>query len=153
MKCPNSAFNGQRYRCGIYTALFKTTSSSCTFVVKQKLKTHRSSIFIFSDSLPTLKSNTIFSKITLMALEKFLLKLRKIWFTSFWSGLMSNSNNTPSLKQKISKALIINIIKKSDDKISHMISEMKKITLQIRLFMILMFHLMLWKTLHMILTS
>ena len=37
-------------------------------------------------------------------------------------------------------------------KLSHIISEMRKITLQIRLLMIFMFHLMLWKTLHMILT-
>ena len=34
----------------------------------------------------------------------------------------------------------------------HMISEMRKITLQIRLFMNFMFHLMLWKILQMILT-
>ena len=33
-----------------------------------------------------------------------------------------------------------------------MISEIRKITLQIRLFMIFVFHLMLWKTLHLILT-
>ena len=33
-----------------------------------------------------------------------------------------------------------------------MISEMRKIKLQIRLFVIFMFHLMLWNTLHMILT-
>ena len=37
-------------------------------------------------------------------------------------------------------------------KLSHIISEVRKITLQIWLFMIFMFHLMLWKTLHMILT-
>ena len=33
-----------------------------------------------------------------------------------------------------------------------MISEMRKITLQFSFFMILMFHLMLWKTLHIMLT-
>ena len=37
-------------------------------------------------------------------------------------------------------------------KLLHMISEMRKITLQIRLFMIFMFRLMLWKTLHTIIT-
>ena len=37
-------------------------------------------------------------------------------------------------------------------KLSLIISEMRKITLQIRLFMIFMFHPMLWKTLHMIQT-
>ena len=62
------------------------------------------------------------------------------------------------MKQKRSKALSINIKKKYYKetvmiKLSHIISEMRKITLQIRLFMIFMFHLMLWKTLHMILTQ
>ena len=37
-------------------------------------------------------------------------------------------------------------------KVSHMISEMRKIPLQIRLFMILTVYLLLWKTLQMILT-
>ena len=70
------SFNGQRYRCGIYIALLKTTSL-CTFAAN---KCHRSTEehFTFSDSLPAVKSNTEFDKMTLMALEKW----RKIWFTS-----------------------------------------------------------------------
>ena len=56
----------------IHIALLKTTSL-CTFVAK-KSKIHRGSIFTLSDNLPTVKSNTVFGEITLMALEKYSLK-------------------------------------------------------------------------------
>ena len=68
-------FNGQRYRCDTY----------CVFedhllvhvCCKQKSMTHRGSIFTFSDSLPTVKSNTVFGKISLMALEKYSLGIEE----------------------------------------------------------------------------
>ena len=34
-------------------------------------------MYTFSDSLPTVKSNTIFGKITLMALEKYSLEIEE----------------------------------------------------------------------------
>ena len=44
---------------------------------KQKLQINRGTIFTFSDSLPTLNSNTIFGKITLLALEKYFLEIEE----------------------------------------------------------------------------
>ena len=38
---------------------------------------HRGSIFTFSDSLPAVKSKTVFGKITLMALEKYSLGIKE----------------------------------------------------------------------------
>ena len=44
---------------------------------KQKSQIHRGSIFTFSDSLPAVKSNTDFGKLTLMALEKYSLEIEE----------------------------------------------------------------------------
>ena len=58
----------------VYIALLKTTSL-CTFVANKNHRIHRGSIFTFSDSLPAVKSNTGFGKITLMAFEKYSLEI------------------------------------------------------------------------------
>ena len=51
-----------------------------------------------------------------MAVGKYSLEIEaNLDLPLFWPGVMSNNNITPCLKQKISKALIINIIKKSYD--------------------------------------
>ena len=138
-KLPKS-FNGQRYRCGIYCAFEdRLLMHLCC---KQKSQIHRGNNFTFSDSLPTVKSNTVFGEITLMALEKCSPEIEgKFGLPLFRPGVMSNGNNTPCLNQKRSKALSINIMKKIlwKMKLLHIISEMRKITLQIRLFMILCF--------------
>ena len=52
----------------VYLALLKATSL-CTFAA--------SSIFTFSDRLPAVKSNTVFSKITVMVLEKYSLEIEE----------------------------------------------------------------------------
>ena len=59
----------------VHIALLKTTSL-CTFVAN---KSHRSTeaAFYISDSLPTVKSNTVFGKITLIALEKYSLEIEE----------------------------------------------------------------------------
>ena len=54
-KTPKS-FNGQRYRCGIYCAL---KPPPCAPLFQTKVQ---GSIFTFSDSLPTVKSNAIMVK-------------------------------------------------------------------------------------------
>ena len=56
-KMPKS-FNGSRYRCGIYCAF--EDHLLLHLCCKQKSQIHRGSIFTFSDSLPTVKSNTVF---------------------------------------------------------------------------------------------
>ena len=67
-KMPKS-FNGPRYRCGIY----------CAF--EDHLLVHlcckQGSIFTFFDSLPSVNSNTVFGKITLMVLEKYSLEIEE----------------------------------------------------------------------------
>ena len=86
-------------------------------------------------------------------MRNILLKSRKIWFTSVlaWRDElqqqhpMSETKNIQSCQYQYYKENLM-------IKVSHVISEMRKITLQIRLSMILMFHLTVWKTLHMILT-
>ena len=97
-------FNGRRYRCGIY----------CAFEDNHLVaKSHRSSealFFTFSDSLPAVKSNTVFGKITLMALP---FKSKKIWFTSVSAWRNEQQQQHPCLNQKRSKALGINIMKKA----------------------------------------
>ena len=60
-KMPKS-FNGQRYRCGIYCAF--EDHLLVHLCCKQMSEIHRGSIFTFSDSLLTVKSNTVFAKIT-----------------------------------------------------------------------------------------
>ena len=52
------------------------TTSLCTFVAN-KSQIHRGNIFAFSDSLPTVKSNTVFGKINTMALEKYSLEIEE----------------------------------------------------------------------------
>ena len=69
----SKSFNGQRYRRGIYCAF--EDHLLVHLCCKQKSWIHRGSIFTFSDSLPAVKSNTIFGKITLMALEKYSLEI------------------------------------------------------------------------------
>ena len=60
----------------VYIALLKTTL--CRFVANKSHRSiHRGNIFTFSDSLPIVKSNTIFGKITLMALEKYSLEIEE----------------------------------------------------------------------------
>ena len=81
VRCPNPVFSGQRYRYGMYCA-FEDHLLVHVPLLQTKVMIHRGSIFTFSDSLPTVKSNTIFSKITLMLLRNIPLKSRKIWFTS-----------------------------------------------------------------------
>ena len=56
-KMPKS-FNGQRYRCGTYRAF--EDHLLVHLCCKQMSQTHPGSIFTFSDSLPTVKSNTVF---------------------------------------------------------------------------------------------
>ena len=93
----------------VYITLLKTTSL-CTFVANKSHRYTEAS----SDSLPTVKSNTIFGNITLMALEKYSLEIEKnLDLPLFWPDVMSNSNNTPCLKQKRFKAFSINITKKT----------------------------------------
>ena len=92
----------------VYIALLKTTSL-CIFVAKS----HRSSealFFTFSDSLPAVKSNTVFGKITLIGLP---FKSKKIWFTSVSAWRNEQQQQHPCLNQKRSKALGINIMKKA----------------------------------------
>ena len=79
-------------------------------------------------------------------------KSRKIWFIYVLAWCDKQQQQQSCLKQKGSKALSINPEENLMIKLLHIISEIRKITLQIRLFMTFMFHLMLWKTLHMILT-
>ena len=69
------SFNGQRYRCGIYCAFedHLLVHPCC----KQKSWIHQCSTFTFSDSIPTVKSNTVFGKITLMAPEKYSLEIEE----------------------------------------------------------------------------
>ena len=76
----SKSFNGQRYRCGIYCAFedHLLVHLSC----RQKSWIHQGSIFTFFDSLPKVKSNTVFGKISLMAFEKYSLEIEEIWFTS-----------------------------------------------------------------------
>ena len=69
------SFDGQRYRCGIYCAF--EDHLLVQLCCKQKSYIHRGSIFTFSDSLPTVKSNTIFGEITLMALAKYSLEIEE----------------------------------------------------------------------------
>ena len=59
----------------VYIVLLKTTSL-CNFVAN-KSQIHRGTIFTFSDSLPAVKSNTVFCKITLMAVEKYSLEVEE----------------------------------------------------------------------------
>ena len=73
-KMPKS-FNGQRYRCGIYCAF--TDHLLVHLCCKQKSQIHRGSIFTFSESLSTVKSNTVFGKITLVALEKYSVEIEE----------------------------------------------------------------------------
>ena len=56
-RCTNSAFVGQRYRCVNCIALFKTT---CAPLLQTKVTHPLRQYFTLSDSLPTVKSNTIF---------------------------------------------------------------------------------------------
>ena len=80
------------------------------------------------------------------------LKSRKICFTSAlpWCDNQQQQHPMPDTENILSSQYQYYkenlMIKRSD-----MISEMRKITLQVRLFMIFMFHLMLWKTILMIL--
>ena len=71
VRCPNPLMAQDKNV--VYIGLLKITSL-CIFVVN---KSHRSTeeVFLhFSDSLPPAKSNTVFGKITLMALEKYSLE-------------------------------------------------------------------------------
>ena len=76
VRCSNPVFSGQRYRCGMYCA-FEDHLLVQVPLLQTKVMIHRGSIFTFSDSLPTVKSNTIFSKITLMTLEKYSLEIEE----------------------------------------------------------------------------
>ena len=67
-------FNDQRYRCGTYCAF---EDHLLVHLCCKKSQIHRGSIFTFSDSLPTVKSNTVFGKITLIALEKYSLEIEE----------------------------------------------------------------------------
>ena len=51
--------------------------------------------FTFSDSRPTVKSNTIFDKIILIALVKYSLEIEEhLDFTPVWADVMSNNNSS-----------------------------------------------------------
>ena len=96
MGCPNPAFNGQRYRCGIYCAF---EDHLLVYLCCKQVIDPRGSILKLFDSLPTVKSNTIFGKMTLMALEKYSLEIEQ-------------QQQHPIPETEISKALSSNIIKK-----------------------------------------
>ena len=65
----------------VYIALLKTTSL-CTFVVNKTHRSTRQYFYIFFYRLPAVKSNTMFGKMILMALDKYSLEMEKNWFTS-----------------------------------------------------------------------
>ena len=71
-KMPKS-FNGQRYRCGMYCAFEDHLLVHLCWKVIDPPRQY----FTFSDSLPTVKSNTSFGKITLIALEKYSLEIEE----------------------------------------------------------------------------
>ena len=66
---PKHAFNGQRYRCGIYCTFEEHLP--CVPLLQTKVIDPQGSIFTFFGSLPTVKSNKCFGRMTLMALEKY----------------------------------------------------------------------------------
>ena len=77
----------------VYIALLKTTSLYILFANKSHRPPRQ--YFTFSDSRPTAKSNTIFDKITLMALEKYSLEIdENLDFAPVWADVMRSSNSS-----------------------------------------------------------
>ena len=82
-------------------------------------------------------------------MRNILLKSRKIWLTSVLAWCKEQQQQHPMPETENIQSSSINILKKIHDETFAYDSEIKT-TLQMRLFMIFMFYMMLWKTLHMI---
>ena len=94
-------FVAKKYRCGI---LGLGRPSRSAPLLKTKTIDHSVRLFTFSDSLPTVNSNTIFGKITSMAFEKYPHGIQEtLVLPLFWPGLVRNNTNNQHLMPETEK--------------------------------------------------